>query len=294
MNDLVSVKEYISAANRLIAYSQNEKFHIKNNKFNTKENDYSLYLNDVIRRNIGIDIFEENTFENIQKYEIELNKLLSDFITKRVTKRDILDEVDMQRNSKLVNRAFLLKIHLEVSDTLDVFLEQLPISKKELLDAAKKPINIQEYSVKKSSSIQYLLNTEIKINNNIFNVVMHLRNEDSKPNKLFIMSVFIVSKSFSEKYVDNPVRLFLACLDNYGISLIINGKIKKIFALERIEGDAEFLEAFNFLSFAEEAPEQYTILTSVTYENKNTMIADFTYGINDTKYMKHMQELLEI
>ena len=294
MSDLVSIKEYISSANRLIAYSQNEKFHIKNNKFDTKVNDYSLYLNDVIKRNVGIDIFEKNTFENIQKYEIELNKLLSDFMTKRVTKRDILDEVDIQRNSKVVNPEFLSSIHLKVSDALDNFLKQLSLSQKELINVARKAISIQKYSVEKSSFTQYLLNTEITVNNNVFNIVMHLCNKDREPNNLSIVSFFIVSKSFSGKYLGSPVRLFLACLDNYGISLIINGKIKKIFALERIEGEEEFLEAFNFLSFAEEAPKQYSILTSVTYENKNTMIADFTYGINSTKYMKNIQELLEI
>ena len=104
-DDFVSNEEYISAVNKLMTYSQNEKFHIKNNQFDTNDAaDYSLYLNDLIKVNIGVDIFSENTRQNIEKYEIELNRLLSDFITRKITKRDISDEVDIQRNSKLVDK----------------------------------------------------------------------------------------------------------------------------------------------------------------------------------------------
>ncbi len=296
MNDeYVSVQEYISAINKLVTYSRNKRFHIKENQFKTSDTaDYSLYLNDLIKQSIGIDIFSENAEERIQKYEIELNRLLSNFIARRITKRDISDEVDILRNSKFIDSKFLSKIDIHISSTVEDIVHQIPISKKELLDVVKQPISIMKYSAPKNPHSHYLFNSFVKINEYDFNIIMHLRNENKKLNTLFVMSIFIVPNSLSEKYENNPVRLFLACLDNWGVNLQINGKIKKIFALEKITGDEKFLEAFNFLSIAEdEIPKKYNILTSVVYENKNTMLADFTYGVNNIKYMEDLNQLFE-
>ena len=177
---------------------------------------------------------------------------------------------------------------------MEGFLKQVPLSSERLLNIVKQPIFIAQYDASGNYNLHYMLNSFIKIKGNSFNIIMHLRNENKKPKRLSIMNFFIISNSLSEKYENNPVRLFLACLDNYGLNLNINGKIKKIFAFEKIVGSEESLESFNFLSLAEnKPPDSYAILTHAVYENKNTMLANFTYGVNRTKYMKYLQELLE-
>ena len=298
MEEFIAHKDYIAAASRLYQYSQNKRYHVSSNEF-IKDNigNIAIYINELIKTKHGLDIFSAKSIENIHKYETMLNNIVSKYTTRRISRRDVSDEAEIIRNSKLVDVNSLKNKTIFISESLKTFLPSFPFKPDELISQCKKPINLvlfQGFSI--DSRENYLLTSSIKIGDgaSTYYVLIHLSNETGKENSLSILSVFVFSQGSDAEHIENPARLFLECLDEYGLDIEINGKVKKVYGKEKILLSEPFDGNLNFLQVRNtDQNSKYLVSFAIKITKDQSIDMEFVYGVNYTKYFEYLRDVVK-
>ncbi len=284
MGKIISPQNFISAAGRLYEYGQNRRYQVKHNTLRTDDEigKSVLEINNKISHSIGLDIFTDINTEDLNNYLAFLNNLIIEYTGKYISKRDLGAEISTLRETEMVDLKIINERSIYISAPLAPFLPDFRFTQRELLRIAHNPsylAYIKGYSV---DSRETYISTAIR-DEKVF--LMQLSDEEGKRQKLGITAVFTFKKN-SIPAIDNPTRLFLSCLDNYGIDIEINGRVKRIFDREVVHLSSPFKDYGQIMKVPLTKGEKTQFQAYIKLSSdRRTVELEFVYGVNWTKYL---------
>lgn len=254
MNNIQNVTQAeVLALGRLYEFCTNQRFHLIKNEF-LKDNigQKALEINSNIKSTEGIDLFEAKTTDDLLIYEKILNQYLSTTIHKIKNITNIGDEIELFKASAIYPIGKMNSYNYKMSNTIKQFIKQINITIPEFISLCKRP----DYVTYVDDSQSFFITSHLKIGNKQKIVLAHLSNSstidtntkvlgysdrtrifrtgaypksDSNKNEFDIRIFFILSKEKFGNLFNNPIQLFIKCLDLYGANIEINHVVKKFF-----------------------------------------------------------------
>lgn len=260
--------ENILALGRLYEFSTNKRFHLLKNEFiNDKIGLKALELNNRIKEQSGIDLFEAVTDSDLVTYQKTLNRYISDSSISGVKSISIGDEIDLLKMSEEFSTDKLKLFRISVETFLKSRLKEFGITPSEVINycfEADSAAYIEESgSIFVTKKINHKGRTKI--------ILLHITNHD--PNGTIEGAGYSTSLSYLDtelKTMDNvlirmfllfdfepyieliskPIRLFIKGIDLYSTTITINGLHKRVYRNILLPTHiTSFIDALGYINF---------------------------------------------
>jgi len=224
----------VAAYGRLLEYSANKRYGLLENSFINNEVDkLALEFNESIKIRRGLDIVELEDLESILSYETLVDEELTDFTYKYIIVEDKSDEGQLLSSSYQLTNEFFKNKGLSVDEETKRILKLFSIPLPTLIAYCKTPHAVFASNWGEDEPQQLFLNSLIRLKGKerlLFAHIIKLNPElDRKLNAGWqIVTVGLFVKDEYKILKDNPIKLFLKIINNYGLDFEIDN-IKKRF-----------------------------------------------------------------
>lgn len=243
----------ILALGRLFEFCTNKRFHLIKNEFlKDKIGQKALELNSNIKNSEGIDLFEARTIDDLLKYEKILNQFLSSTVHKIKPITIIGDEIELFGASTIYPNDKMETLNYTMSERIKQILKSFNITIPEIKTLCKRPDSV----IHIEDSQSFFITSHIKIGNKDRIVLMHLSKSSEVTtdtnvinysdrrriirtgayprskfanNEYDIRIFFVFNRERFGHLLNNPIQLFIKCLDLYGANIEIDHVVKKFF-----------------------------------------------------------------
>lgn len=221
----------------------------------------------------GLNYYNLSTDEDRLKYESLVGSYMTKILNQFKDKDRVSDEVALLKKSINidVNQIEFKDIH--ISHSAIECLKDIRISLNGINSWLENPEFVILFRTEHNKD--YLC-TKVVQNEGIKKVLLYHINKE--PFGLEVKSIFLLSYNRFNNMVNNPIRLFLFMVNEYGIDIIINNTTKKFhIEIESPDGNCEF-----------RSPKKNTKIIGYTIGktiSPNKHVFHFAYGINLTSYV---------
>ena len=231
-----------------------------------------------LNSNYYIDFYKISSKTEIDKYEQVLNNELIKYTTETLNYDGIKDETELLKHSKIIDNNFFENKEIDFGPSFreKKFFQALGIMKNKLRNFCKKPSCIQMIN---NDGLEFYKITKAFTQKNQDRLLLVDIFKDK--GGYYISSALVFRKNKFHYHIDNPVRMFLLFLHNYGLDIKIGESIRKY--LFRIE--------LPINSHQESKPEiiktksKYFVIAMNTRIHENKYQYANVYGIDLTRYM---------
>lgn len=243
----------IPALIKLLDFASIRRFNLKDKKvdFEDETGRKALEICAKIKAQYSIDIFSKNLNpEELSKFEHLVGNAMSNHVNKKLVPRKVSDEVEILKESEIVDPKILNDFKISISESIKNTVEQINnISPEEFLESVKNPKALSHLKGEELTDQFFALST-IKKETTEFYFVSTLRHETRNQEDLNIVAFVAVPLNQYSTHQNNPTQLFLKGLDKYGIDMKINNKLSRYYKeievpLNTNLGSTEFLNLQN-------------------------------------------------
>jgi hypothetical protein len=274
------MEDYLSAISRLFILSSDKRHQIKDFKFNFSDSIGILAqeINNEIYSKIKIDIFKSQLFESIILYERELNFLFTKYSSENIIEdKELEDELYLLKSFIVVENTYFQDNNFDINTKFKKDIKQkFAVTMPTIFAAAKKPDYLHRI-------------VDVEFGDNFFatavekNVILIYHLAVNRENKKMIDIQTILTFNIS-KYKNNPTRLFLNVLDDYGIDLTIDNETRRFFKYVKIL-NKNVQGELNLIHAPEIGKDSFSIQTNLM-RTEYGAIVKYAYGINHTIYLE--------
>jgi hypothetical protein len=297
MNLDVTIQNYFAAVGKLYSLSSAKRYKVIESELLAGEiGDIAQSINRQVFQSTNVDLLKTEDEVELLKYEKGLSFLVSEYTSKKITKRDVSDEIDILRNYRSIDPSCFRHSIILVDNGFAEILSKIGLNKriiiKKLADPALAMISPKETD---TSFCNYLCYKEIGFNGTVVKVCYHLMKRFDEEN-LSLKSIFIVEDEAFRKYEHSPVHMFLNCLDRYGYDFTISDKHGRFIQSMRLPvNNVEEARRPGFFAkqFIPKVPRKTKLMLRFgLMEAQDSILAEFIYGINLDLYLKKHNEIL--
>lgn len=226
----------------------------------------------------GVDVLARIKYSDLSKeeeyliYEEALGKYL-----RIITKEDSLSTDDEQvliKNSVDVGNEEFHNAELTIDPHVKELLKKIGITVSGLNDWFKKPEYVRKFEIDKN--INYLCTKRITYRGKIRILFYHLSIRNTLfDNRSAIHTVLLLDPNTYERIYNNPIRVFLSILNNYGLPINVKDVTKRFFL--SITGNQNLITTISC---------QLTKNSYLSMEG-NGLVFVFIYAIDTGKYLRN-------
>jgi hypothetical protein len=239
-------------------------------------------INEHIFKLCQVDIFKQNTVDEILLYEKTLSEYLSTYISNSLQNHDVDDELKLIRSATSIKN---LEVHeIKFSPFVEDTLKTTELTVPDLKSIIHNPSSIVNIEHPRTDGI-YILSSKISTRKGARIVLCVIDEIVINYSKKSLISYCIVLHY--DRFKDllyNPIQLFLKSLDFYGKTLSYNGVVKKFFfEIELIENSQEGLAKMTQQLMGEKKRD--FMLNYSLYSTGVDAYIYMVYGFDKVKYL---------
>lgn len=243
---MIDTKENILAVGRLFEFCSNKRFHLLENKFITDNiGKKALELNNSIKFNKGIDVFEATNEKDLIEYESTLSKYITEFSKELSRFKTIGDEIELYDMAIPYSKEKMSSFTYDLAPRIKEHLKKYTLSILDINSICKNPDSViyihkfRSFFVAKKLKIKYkerviLLHLmdagDDSIQKSAFRrsdgtLVLQsgsLIEKDNSIHNLTVRMFMLFSANISDSFLLNPVKLFIRGLDDYAAETTMN------------------------------------------------------------------------